>query len=96
MDVKSISLFGVGYIFKSLLLLNLIFSGPRTILIPLLLKCISDYLLLRPALSVFKRTNLLLYFIPFEMYYMGYVLLFPSIILFNKEVLWKERTFGRK
>ncbi len=95
MDIKSISLFTVGYIFKSLLLLNLIFSGITVILVPLVLKCVSDYLLIRPALKTFKRTELLLYMIPFELYYISYVLFFPPIVLLNKNVQWKERSFGK-
>ncbi len=95
MDVKSISLFAVGYIFKSLLLLNVVFNGLTIVLVPLLLKCCSDYLLLRPALKTFKRTDLLFYIIPFELYYICYVLFFPPIVLLNKNVQWKERSFGK-
>ncbi len=95
MDIKSISLFAVGYIFKSLLLLNLFFNGVAVILVPLLLKCFSDYLLIRPALTSFKRSELLLYIIPFELYYISYVLFFPPVVLVNKNVQWKERDFGK-
>lgn len=96
MDVKSISLFAIGYIFKSLLLLNVVFNGLPAILVPFLLKLCSDYLLLRPALKTFKRTDLLLYIIPFEIYYICYVLFFPPIVLLNRKVQWKERSFGKE
>ncbi len=93
MDLKSIALFATGYIFKALLILNFLLYGIGPIFYALLLKLVSDYFLVRPAFTTFKRTDLLLYFIPFELYYIIYVVLFPPIVLFNRNVLWKERRF---
>jgi cellulose synthase/poly-beta-1,6-N-acetylglucosamine synthase-like glycosyltransferase len=93
MDFKSISIFAIGYVFKLLLICNLFASGLAVILVPLLVKFIADYALVRPALATFKRSNLLVYLLPFEIYYIAYVLIFPPIVLFNRNVRWKERKF---
>jgi 1,2-diacylglycerol 3-beta-glucosyltransferase len=93
MNIKSIMLFANGYIFKTLLVLSLLLHGVGAILYPLLLKFIVDYFLVRPALVTFKRMNLLLYFIPFELYYIFYVVLFPPLVLMDKKVVWKDRQF---
>jgi cellulose synthase/poly-beta-1,6-N-acetylglucosamine synthase-like glycosyltransferase len=94
MNLKSIMLFATGFVFKALLSLNLVFSGLTVVLIPLLVKCSADYLLVRPALSTFKKSNLLKYFLPFELYYICYVVLFPPLVLLNRNVKWKEREFS--
>lgn len=94
MNLKSILLFGTGFVFKSLFVLNLLFSGIAVVLVPFLAKCIADYLLVHPALTTFKKSNLVLYLLPFELYYICYVVLFPPLVLFNRDVKWKERKFS--
>lgn len=93
MNLKSIMLFATGFVLKSLLLLNLLFSGVAAVLVPLLVKCIADYLLVHPALTAFRKGKLLKYFLPFELYYTCYVVLFPPLVVFNRNVRWKEREF---
>ena len=94
MDLKSISLFAVGFAFKLLLAVNFFVNGFAAIIIPLALKCLVDYLMVRPALSTFRKSYLLLYLLPFEAYYIAYVLLFPPIVLFSRKVQWKDRKFS--
>ncbi len=95
MNLKSILLFAGGYIFKTLLLLSLITHGIGAVVFPFLLKCIVDLVLVHPALTRFKKQHLLLYFIPFELYYILYVVIFPPIVLMNRNVVWKERRFEK-
>jgi cellulose synthase/poly-beta-1,6-N-acetylglucosamine synthase-like glycosyltransferase len=93
MSFERIMLFANGFIFKALLILSFIISGVGSVLIPFAVKCIVDFLLVRPSLSAFKKMHLLTYFILFELYYIAYVVLFPLLVLFNRKVAWKERTF---
>lgn len=93
MDMKSISLFATGYIFKSLLLLTLAFEGVGGVVVPFLVKLGVDFLLVRPALRTFDRLDLIWAFLPFELYYILYVVVFPPLVLLNKEVMWKGRSF---
>lgn len=93
MDIKSISLFATGYIFKTLLLLTLAFEGFGGVAIPFLVKMGVDFLLVRPALRTFDRLDLIWVFLPFELYYILYVVVFPPLVLLNKEVVWKGRSF---
>jgi cellulose synthase/poly-beta-1,6-N-acetylglucosamine synthase-like glycosyltransferase len=91
MDMKSIALFATGFVFKSLLVITFLTQGIQPVLAPLVAKLFVDFWLVRPALSTFGRLNLLLYFPFFEIYYTLYVVLFPVIVLFNRNVSWKER-----
>lgn len=93
MGVKSISLFATGYIFKTLLLAAFFLHGAGPVLLPFVLKCCADILLVRPALAAFGRLHLLLYLVPFEIYYILYVVFFPPLVLADRKVSWKERTF---
>lgn len=93
MDAKSISLFVTGYVFKALLVATIFVNGPTAIILPFVLKCVVDFLLMRPALSRFNRMRLLFSFLAFEVYYIVYVVFFPPLVLLNKTVSWKEREF---
>lgn len=95
MNFKSIALFSVGYIFKMLLLVNLVVNGLTPILLPLAVKMLADFLLVRPALKQFKKMPLLIYLVLFEVYYITYVVLFPPVVLLSRRVRWKGRDFGK-
>ena len=94
MDLKSIALFATGFVFKALLLTTVFTHGVEPVIAPFIAKMAVDFLLVRPALSTFGRMNLLLYFFFFEIYYTLYVVLFPLVILFHRNVSWKEREFA--
>lgn len=94
MDLKSIALFATGFVFKALLLTTVFTRGFEPVIAPFIAKMAVDFLLVRPALSTFGRMNLLLYFFFFEIYYTLYVVLFPLVILFHRNVSWKEREFA--
>ncbi len=95
MNLKSIALFSTGFIFKTLLLLNLFVNGLASVLLPFVVKMIADVMVVRPALSRFGKTQLLMYLVPFEIYYIIYVVAFPPIVLLNRRVLWKGRNFSK-
>lgn len=59
-----------------------------------ILKIMGDILLALPAIGELGRQELLWAWIPFELYFVGYVLLMPLIAVFSPEVVWKERSFG--
>ncbi len=54
-------------------------------------KILVDLLFTLPAIKIFKVFRILLFLIPFEIYYSLYVFLAPFIVLFDKEVVWKEQ-----
>jgi len=60
----------------------------------LLAKAATDYLLILPSMRRLGRTDLTKYWLPFQVYYIAYVLLLPLVVLFKPRVVWKERTFG--
>ena len=59
----------------------------------ILLKLITDYLSLYLVLSRLKLTRTLKYFLAFEIYFIFYVVAFPFVVLPNRKVKWKDRTF---
>ncbi len=93
MDWKSLSLFALGYVFKALLVLTLVVGNMAAVLSAFALKTLLDVVLVWPALTAFRAKRLLWYVIPFEIYYTLYVLLFPLIVAFSRNVSWKERQF---
>ncbi len=96
MDWKSLSLFGLGYAFKALLVVTLAVGHMAAFLSAFALKTLLDAVLAWPALRAFNARRLLWYFLPFEIYYMVYVLLFPPLVIFSRNVSWKERTFEQR
>ena len=94
MELKSMPIFAVAYCLNVLAVALSIIDGPLTVLMPLCLKLVADLLLLFPSLSRFKRLNLILYFLQYQLYYITYVILFPFLLLFGPKVLWKDRLFA--
>jgi cellulose synthase/poly-beta-1,6-N-acetylglucosamine synthase-like glycosyltransferase len=88
--------FGVIYVFHLLVPASLLTVESAIVWIALLMKVTVDFVLLVPAMNISHRWNLIKYFLPFELYYIFYVLAFPIITMFGKEVVWKEQTFGRR
>ncbi|MGA9118719.1 MAG: glycosyltransferase [Bacteroidota bacterium] len=86
-------LFSIPY-FLNLLLVVGLFIDPASILLPLGIKCGTDFILCASSLTRFNRWKLLRSFLPFEAYFFFYVLAYPPIVLFRDAVVWKERDFG--
>jgi len=93
MVLPGIIVIGLGYI-THLLLLCSFFLVPVMFLWKLFAaKFLADIFLLWKPMKEFRARRLLKYFIPFEIYFYLYGLLFPFVILFTKNVTWKERQF---
>jgi len=91
MDWKSIGLFAFGFTFKALSVVTLAAGDFAPFLAAFAIKSAVDALLVAPTLSAFKARRLFLYLVPFEVYYIAYVLLFPPLVLFSRDVRWKDR-----
>jgi cellulose synthase/poly-beta-1,6-N-acetylglucosamine synthase-like glycosyltransferase len=68
-----------------------ILSGIKIYLLFLLCKIIVDFVFTIPAVKIFKVPKAFLYLLPFEIYYIIYVFLAPFIVLFDRNVVWKEQ-----
>lgn len=96
MDFKRLVVFGVLYAFHLYMLVSFVVLRSPVVWLALLSKVAVDFLLSVPALRTFHRWSLTKYFLQFQLYYISYVLAFPIITIFGKEVVWKERTFKRE
>jgi cellulose synthase/poly-beta-1,6-N-acetylglucosamine synthase-like glycosyltransferase len=94
MDVKSLLVFAIPYGLNLSLLANMLFAPSLHILVAFGIKVIVDLFLALPSIFEFRQWRLVRYFLMFEVYYIAYVLLFPLVVLADREVVWKERTFG--
>jgi len=93
MDVKSLLVFAIPYVFNLLLLVApFILPGPYAWIV-FGVKLVVDFLFCLPASLRLRRPELILVWPLYELYYFVYVLVYPPIVLIGSEVVWKERTF---
>jgi cellulose synthase/poly-beta-1,6-N-acetylglucosamine synthase-like glycosyltransferase len=64
------------------------------ILLPLLIKIISDFLFLITPLKRLHLLKLFKFFPAFEFYFIIYVPILPILLLFDKKFIWKGRIFN--
>lgn len=83
----------LGFGLNVLLLLALLTSGLVWFLVGLAIKLASDYLFLHSILKRQQRLDLLKFFIPFELYFIAYVLVLPFLVFFGGPVVWKGRAY---
>lgn len=93
MDSRSLLVFTIPFLFNWTLLISAFFAPSYATICAAILKTTVDFLLATPSISRFKQWRLVKYFPVFEMYYTLYVLMFPIVVLFVNEVVWKDRTF---
>jgi 1,2-diacylglycerol 3-beta-glucosyltransferase len=93
MNLKSLLVFTIPYLFLLALLLAAIFSPSPFVLAAIAVKAAADLLFVLPALIRFRRLDLLSVFPLFEIYYTLYVFIFPIIVLPGQKIVWKERAF---
>jgi cellulose synthase/poly-beta-1,6-N-acetylglucosamine synthase-like glycosyltransferase len=93
MDIKSLLIFTIPYGFNAGLILATLLQPSLLVAACVALKLLVDLFLSLPSLVRFKRTLLLRHFLLFEVYYIAYVLLFPIIVLFATNVVWKQRKY---
>lgn len=91
-DIFGFAIMSIGYLANLLTLISFFFFS-KTLLFLSFIKILLDYLFLKP---LHQKLNLKLNFqkfIFFEIYYLLYVVILPIIVLPNKKVVWKERTY---
>lgn len=62
-------------------------------LFALLGKLVADFLFILRPLKILDKVHLLRYFLPFELYYIVYVVLLPFLVFFGGKVYWKGRIY---
>lgn len=81
-----------GYIAKGAILLTPLFFS-LTALYLCVFKVVVDYFFVRPVFDRLRIKMKFTHFIAFEIYYTVYVLVLPFVVLPNRKVKWKGRTF---
>jgi cellulose synthase/poly-beta-1,6-N-acetylglucosamine synthase-like glycosyltransferase len=94
MDGLTLFVFALLYLFHAGLAFGLLVWPVQAVLQGLILKTLADAVLLAPALVRFRLLPLLKHLPAFELYFILYVLVFPSIVLFTRRVDWKGRAYG--
>jgi cellulose synthase/poly-beta-1,6-N-acetylglucosamine synthase-like glycosyltransferase len=94
MDLRDILIFGLSFLFAALLIAHSLFGGGSKSATAILIKSFADLCLMYPTLHAFRKWKLLWAFVPFQIYYTLYILIFPIIVLFKGDVVWKARVFG--
>jgi cellulose synthase/poly-beta-1,6-N-acetylglucosamine synthase-like glycosyltransferase len=94
MDIKSMLIFGVAYLLNLSLIVASVTGWAPVVTAAWACKLIPDFFLTLPAISKFRRWKLLLAFPAYELYYVLYVLIYPPLVLFAPDVVWKERAFN--
>jgi 1,2-diacylglycerol 3-beta-glucosyltransferase len=93
MDIRSLLIFTIPYGLNAALLLSALLTPAWWVAGALGAKFLIDLLLAYPSLRTFRRLALLRHFLLFEVYYILYVLIFPLVVLFATDVVWKERKY---
>jgi len=83
----------LGWSAGAALLLGWLFVNPFTYLMIVLMKLLMDLLFVLPVVIRFKFYKVLLYQPFFEIYFALYAFLMPFILLFDRDVVWKEQSF---
>ncbi|MGB9774085.1 MAG: glycosyltransferase [Bacteroidota bacterium] len=96
LDIKPAGFFlmSVGFTLHALLLASPFYAPALfPVILALFVKFAADLVLLTPALRTYKKFKLLKYFLPFELYYIVYVVALPFALLFGGKVVWKGRRY---
>ena len=81
-----------GYLSNAAILLTPFFFSPVALYLTIF-KFGLDYFFVKPIFNKLKLKLRLVHFLAFEIYFILYVVLLPFIVLTNKKVKWKGRTF---
>lgn len=91
-DLIGYSVMAWGYIVHgAMLLLPFFFSLP--VLYLSVFKILIDYYFVKPVFNKLKLRMRFTHFLAFELYFIVYVLVLPFVVLSNRKVKWKGRTF---
>jgi 1,2-diacylglycerol 3-beta-glucosyltransferase len=83
----------LGFGLNVLLLLSLLTGGFFGFLAGLVVKMGADYVFLHSILRRQHRVDLLKFFLPFELYFISYVLVLPFLVFLGGPVVWKGRSY---
>jgi cellulose synthase/poly-beta-1,6-N-acetylglucosamine synthase-like glycosyltransferase len=81
----------IGWCISASLLLGWLFVPVNAYLIILISKIILDIIFILPAVLRFRSFKTLLYLPLFEIYFSLYAFALPFILLFDRDVIWKEQ-----
>ncbi len=81
----------IGWSSAVIMLLGWLFAGLGAYILFMIGKLIIDLLFVSPPILKFKSLKVFLYLIPFEIYFALYAFLMPFILLFDRQVVWKEQ-----
>lgn len=91
-DIDGYLVMSSGFIANICILLTpFIFSASALYLT--IFKISVDFFALYPVLKKFNLTSKLKYFFSFELYFLAYVIILPILVITNRKVLWKGRSY---
>lgn len=76
-----------------MLIFGLLFLNWKIYLFFVLIKFLSDFILIAKPIKIYKFTSLRKYFIHFQLFFAFYGLTLPWTFLFNTKIHWKDRKF---
>ncbi len=77
----------------NLMMILSIFFFTKTIIPIVAFKIITDYFFIAPVHSKLGIKLSVKHFLLFELYFIGYVVAMPAILIFTRKVTWKERKY---
>ncbi len=87
-------LMGITFLVNLFLLILLIAGNFQPALFFFTMLLVADIILLHHPLKILKRLDLLLYILPYKLFYIGYTLLFAPILLFARNIQWKSISYN--
>ncbi len=87
-------LMGTAFLTNLLFLILLIAGNFQSALFLFAMLLVSDIIFLHYPLKILKRLDLLLYILPYKLFYIGYTLLFAPILLFARNIQWKSTSYN--
>jgi cellulose synthase/poly-beta-1,6-N-acetylglucosamine synthase-like glycosyltransferase len=81
----------MGWSISTAIMIGWLFVSLKLFLLVVLCKLIADLILTLPVIIKFRVYKLILYFIPFEIYFIIYAFSLLFIEVFDRKVIWKDR-----
>jgi hypothetical protein len=95
MEPKNLIFFSVSFFYMLGLLLLIPWMWSTGFWWPWIIRLLTDFFLLMPALIRFGGWRKITAFFWFEIYVTLYVIVYPPVVLAGRGVVWKERSFSR-
>jgi len=81
----------IGWSSAAVVLFGWLFAGLEQYLLFVFSKLVIDVLFVQLPAVKFKTCKVLIYLIPFEIYFALYAFFMPFILLFDRQIVWKEQ-----